>query len=235
MKMLKAILIDVGGPLVDEDDFYRQADRLILEELAQAQAGRRVAAEEYARVLRDYTARCSPNPRALALWHFLRPDIEGFKRGREALRKAVEEWEAKRVRPGAAEALAALAGRYKLALAGNQRAKVKELLQREGILRYFSFGLVSEEMGVTKPDPLFFRMILDSLAVEPEEAAMVGDRLDLDIFPARLLGLKAVRVLVGPYSEQEPITLFHEPDLAIGSLAELPKALARLEGPSAMP
>lgn len=222
MKRLKAILIDVGGPLVDEDDFYRQADRLILEELAQA--GRRVAAEEYARVLRDYTARCSPNPRALTLWHFLRPDIAGFKRGREALRKAVEEWEAKRVRPGAAEALAALAGRYKLALAGNQRAKVKELLQREGILRYFSFGLVSEEMGVTKPDPLFFRMILDSLAVEPEEAAMVGDRLDYDIFPARLMGLKAVRVLVGPYARQEPLTPAHEPDLVISSLAELPKA-----------
>ncbi len=233
--MLKAILIDVGGPLVDEDDFFRQADRLILEELAQA--GRTVTAEEYARVLRDYTVRCSPNPRGMALWHFLRPDLAGFKRGREALRRAIEEWEATRTRPGAGEALAELAGRYKLALAGNQRAKVKELLRREGILGYFSFGLVSEEMGVTKPDPLFFRMILDSLeaGLRPEEAVMVGDRLDLDIFPAKLLGLKTVRVLVGPYAQQEPPTPFHEPDLTIGSLAELPKALARLEGPSAMP
>ena len=94
----------------------------------------------------------------------------------------------------------------------------------------FAFQLVSEEMGVSKPNPLFFQIILDFLGVEPKEAVMVGDRLDLDIFPAKFLGLRTVRVLVGPYTAQEPPAPDYEPDLTITSLAELPEALAKLVG-----
>lgn len=224
--MLKAILIDVGGPLVDEDEFYRRADQLILESLARE--GRAVTEEGYNRVLRDYTARCYPVPRGAALWHFLQPDLEAFKRVREALHELVGEWTASAVRPGALEAVVEVAKHHKLALAGNQRARVKELLRKEGLLEHFQFQLVSEELGVSKPDLLFFQMILDSLEVRPQEAAMVGDRLDVDIYPAKLLGLKTIRVLVGPYAAQEPQIPLHEPDITISSIAELPKAIAQL-------
>jgi HAD superfamily hydrolase (TIGR01549 family) len=227
--MLEAILIDVGGPLVDEDGFFRRADQLILSELAAA--GRAIMPEEYERILISYTKRCFPNPREVTLWHLLRPDLAEFKRVRELLRQLVRDWAASAVRPGAAAAVAALArGKgYKLALAGNQQAKVKELLQKEGILEHFTFRLVSEEMGVTKPDPVFFQIILDSLGAEPKEAVMVGDRLDYDIFPAKLIGLRTVRVLVGPYAAQEPLTSAYEPELTIPSLGELPEAMGRLE------
>jgi len=221
--MLKAILIDVGGPLVDEDEFYQRTDELILELLARE--GKAVAEEEYHRILRDYTARCYPAPRGAALWHLLRPDLKLFQKGREMIVKEIERWRASKTRPGAVEAVAALAKRYTLALAGNQRARVKELLRREGLLEHFQFQLVSEELGVSKPDPLFFQMILDSLGVKPQEAAMVGDRLDIDIYPAKLLGLRTVRVLVGPYAAQEPPTPFHEPDITIRTIAELPEIL----------
>lgn len=226
--MLKAILIDVGGPLVDERGFYELADRLVLELLAET--GREVPQEEYQAAVRGFLARLFPNPRRAALWHFLKPDLEGFRRLLEELRRRAQGWKAERLQPGAKEAVAALAKRYRLALAGNQPATIKELLESSGVLQYFHFRLVSEEMGVTKPDPQFFQMILDSLEVRPEETVMVGDRLDYDIFPAKLLGLRAVRVLVGPYALQEPLTPAHEPDLTIGSLGELPRALAKLEG-----
>lgn len=224
----KAILLDVGGPLVDERSFYELADRLVLELLAQS--GRQIAQEEYQKVVRHFTARLYPSPRQAALWHFLKPDLEGFRLLLEELRSRAQEWKAEHLQPGAKEAVAALAEQYRLALAGNQPATIKELLESSGVLHYFEFQLVSEEMRVRKPDPQFFQMILDSLEVGPQEAAMVGDRLDYDIFPAKLLGLRAVRVLVGPYAHQEPITPFHEPELAIGSLRELPRALNRLEG-----
>jgi len=224
--MLKAILIDVGGPLVDEDEFYQRTDELILELLARE--GKAVTEEEYRRILRDYTARCYSAPRGAALWHLLRPDLKLFQKGREMIVKEIERWQASKTRPGAVEAVAALAKRYTLALAGNQRARVKELLRREGLLEHFQFQLVSEELGVSKPDPLFFQMILDSLGVKPQEAAMVGDRLDIDIYPAKLLGLKTIRVLVGPYAAQEPLTLLHKPEITIGTMDELPRAIAQL-------
>ena len=80
-------------------------------------------------------------------------------------------------------------------------------------------------MGIAKPSPLFFRMILDGIYVGREEAVMVGDRLDYDIFPAKLLRMKTVRVLLGPYRRQKPILPFYEPDLCIGDLSQLPEAL----------
>jgi len=116
--MLKAILIDVGGTLVDEDEFFRQADQLIMSEVARARKA--TTPEEYERILISYTKRCFPNPREVTLWHLLRPDLAEFKRVRELLQQLVQEWTASAVRPEAAAAVAALAkGKdYKLALAG---------------------------------------------------------------------------------------------------------------------
>ncbi|MFQ6090925.1 MAG: HAD family hydrolase, partial [Candidatus Bipolaricaulia bacterium] len=190
--MPKAILIDVGGPLVDESSFYEITDRLVLELLAQS--GRKVAEEEYEEVVRRFTSQLFPQPRMAALWHFIQPDLEEFRKLCEALSRRRGYRPKEQVE--ASEAVAALAGRYLLALAGNQPARIKELLQSSGILKYFQFQQVSEELGVSKPDPLFFQVILDSLGVEPPEAVMVGDRLDYDIYPAKLLGLKTIRVLV---------------------------------------
>ena len=83
-------------------------------------------------------------------------------------------------------------------------------------------------MGIAKPSLLFFRMILDGMGVRPEEAVIVGDRLDHDIFPAKLLGMKTVRVLLGSYRRQLPILPSCEPDCCISDLSQLPKALEDL-------
>jgi len=45
--------------------------------------------------------------------------------------------------------------------------------------------------GKTKPDPSIFSAALAALAVEPEQAAMVGDSPEDDIAGARALGLRA--------------------------------------------
>jgi HAD superfamily hydrolase (TIGR01549 family) len=148
---------------------------------------------------------------------------------REEMKLRQREWKAERLQTGALDAAKALASRYRRALAGNQGAAIKELLRISGILEYFQFQQVSEELGVSKPDPQFFQMILDSLEVEPQEAAMVGDRLDYDIHPAKLMGMRTVRVLVDPYTLQKPLTPFHGPDYTIGSMSELPHAVERLD------
>jgi len=49
----------------------------------------------------------------------------------------------------------------------------------------------------------------------------VGDRLDCDVLPAKLIGMKTVRVLLGPYAEQVPISPLHTPDRTIRDLTEL--------------
>jgi len=229
---IRAVLIDVGGPILDEDHEYAAWDSFLVELLAQE--GIPTGEEELSRLVLAATRRCARNPRSFLLWELCRPDVARFRRLRDAFRefqrRHLAEHYVPRLRPGAKEALEELSERYTLALAGNQPAWIKGCLEDAGVLGLFRWQLVSEEMGVAKPDMLFFHMILDGLGVSPKEAVMVGDRLDHDILPARLLGMYTVRVLVGPYAEQIPISPLHCPDRTIGSLEELPAALEAMEG-----
>lgn len=224
---IRAVLIDVGGPILDEDHEYAAWDSFLLELLAQE--GIRVSPAELTQRISNATRRCEPNPRVAVLWELVRPDLSRFRRLQDALRefqrRHLAEGYRPRLRPGVREALEELAGRYLLALAGNQPVRIVEFLDEAGVLRFFRWRLVSEGMGTHKPDTLFFRMILDGLGVPPREAAMVGDRLDHDVLPAKLLGLYTIRVLAGPYAEQVPPSPLHCPDRTIRSLGELPCAL----------
>jgi HAD superfamily hydrolase (TIGR01549 family) len=53
---------------------------------------------------------------------------------------------------------------------------------------FISICLSSTEVGLEKPDPAIFQLALSQSGCEPPQAVMIGDRLDNDIRPARLLG-----------------------------------------------
>jgi len=69
-----------------------------------------------------------------------------------------------------------------------QRAK----LARLGIERLFPFVVVSEEIGMAKPDPAIFHHALRLAGVRPEEALYVGDHPVNDVAGARRAGLTSV-------------------------------------------
>lgn len=228
--MVRAVLLDLGGPILDEAAEYGSWEAFLVGAL---QAGGISAnADEFAQEVRAAIARCDPNAHLAAVWRFVRPDVERFRRLRDAFRDHRRAFIANprgvRVRPEAGEVIPALAARHALAIAANQPTTVLALIEEAGLLGHFRWRHVSEGMGVAKPAPLFFRMILDGLGVEPAEAVMVGDRLDFDILPAKALGMRTVRVLVGPYAEQVAVSALHVPDQTIRTLAELPSALASL-------
>ncbi len=224
------MLIDVGGPILSEDGEYAAWEGFIQGCLRER--GIEVSIEEVRDTVRGYLRALDPTPWLTALWHYLRPDVGAFREAAAEFGDFKRDWISKRefrVQEGAMEALGALreAG-YILALAGNQDRRTGEFLRREGLTEGFSWTLVSEEMGVTKPLPLFFRMILDAIGVGPEEAVMVGDRLDNDVLPAKVLGMRTIRVLAGPYREQVPLLSAYRPDLVIEGISELPGAVASL-------
>ena len=75
------------------------------------------------------------------------------------------------------------------------------------------------------PDTRFFLAALRAVGARADEAVMVGDRLDNDIYPANILGMKTIRLLTGPFAAQEARTPRDLPDVTIGTLAELPDAV----------
>lgn len=228
--MIRAVLLDLGGPVFNEDAEYQAWTELLLEELRRI--GLLTTLEEFTQVLEKEIARCEPNPWLSTVWHFVRPDLARFTAVLTAFRARNELFQKELpgvcVRLEAKEVIPRLAERYELALAANQPVKALEILDQTGLLRYFRFKEVSETMGVAKPRPLFFRIILDTLGVRPEEAVMVGDRLDHDIFPARLLGLRTARVLVGPYSRQKPLNHLYTPEREVCNLMEIEATLREL-------
>ena len=58
----------------------------------------------------------------------------------------------------------------------------------------FKDVFVSEELGVAKPDTLFYQKAIDKIGVEPSEIIYVGDSLKLDIQPAQEVGLNAILI-----------------------------------------
>lgn len=227
---IQAVLLDVGGVLVDETRLYQLMQNQLLELLQNE--GISTSLEEVSAISEQAWGRNLGNSvsRAAILWHFVKPDLERFQRLRKALipLRDLYDLEKPQLVPGATAVVTSLSLQYKLALAANQPAKIKEFSEFQGILRYFQYALVSEELGLAKPDPLFFQIILDKLGVRPEEAIMVGDRLDNDIAPAKMLGMKTIRVLVWPFVSQQLRSPEEQPDLTIHKIAELPRALDEL-------
>jgi putative hydrolase of the HAD superfamily len=88
------------------------------------------------------------------------------------------------------EALAALAGRYRLGVVSNANGTVRAKLVRVGLARFFETIVDSHEEGVEKPDPRLYHVALGHMTVEPAETAYVGDLFHVDVVGAEAAGLE---------------------------------------------
>ena len=119
----------------------------------------------------------------------------------------------------AADALERLAARVPLVMVANQGLHARGLLEAAGLDRYFKRLLLSDELGIAKPDPRIFELALETIGAPPEHVAMVGDRLDLDVEPSRRLGMLAIRVRRGPFWWQLPRHEDERPHVTVNSLS----------------
>ncbi len=101
--------------------------------------------------------------------------------------------------PDAIPAIAALHGRgLRVAVIGNQPAERTAQLRALGIDP--EVMAMSEAMGVSKPDPAFFRSALELMGhPDPGAVAYVGDRPDNDVRPSAAAGMRAVWLRRGPW------------------------------------
>jgi FMN phosphatase YigB (HAD superfamily) len=116
---------------------------------------------------------------------------------------------------------------YRVAIAANQPRAMMTALRRHGI-EADVMGC-SEEWGVEKPAPEFFRRLIAAAGLPPERIAYVGDRIDNDVLPAKRAGLVGVFLRRGPWGvlHASPADIASA-DLRIDGLDELPQALSRL-------
>jgi len=84
---------------------------------------------------------------------------------------------------GAAEVVAALAGRYQMLIVTNGLKEVQTRRLAQSVLRpYFPAMIISEEVGASKPDPAFFDAVFAQLGNPPKnQVLLIGDGLSSDI------------------------------------------------------
>src|SRR5262245_34267951 len=119
----------------------------------------------------------------------------------------------------ATRTLEALRRRFKLALVTNGPSRTQRLkIEQFRLIDYLDVLIVSEEVGVAKPDPAIFAIALERLAVAPHEALFVGDSPEFDLRGAAAAGMPFV--WMNPRGENLPSDA-DRPIAVIQRLAEL--------------
>jgi len=95
---------------------------------------------------------------------------------------------------GVSETLTELSKNYKLGIISNGLGvKQWEKLIRLGLSKFFDLAMISEEIGIEKPDKMIFEEGLEKAGCKAGEAVMVGDKKD-DLKPAKEIGMHTVSV-----------------------------------------
>ena len=201
MKTIRWIFFDIGSTLVDEEEAYKHRIRDMIE-------GTSVTLDQF--------------------WD---KRIQYAKEGYNGDQKAIEyfglnktPWHSEDEVPfdDCEETLRTLCDRgYQLGIIANQKPGAKARLDAWGLGRYFSVIASSAELGVSKPDPAIFRLALEQADCRPENAVMVGDRLDNDIRPAKELGMKTIRIRKGLAIYMKPSCEAEVPDFTVDNLSQI--------------
>lgn len=114
-----------------------------------------------------------------------------------------------------------LSTKYKIGIITNQPLGTKERLKKYGIAQYIDLIIASAEEGISKPDRRIFEIALKRSGCQPNEAVMIGDRIDNDIIPAKLLGMQTIWVKQGFGKYWNIEGKDQEPDLYVNGIKEI--------------
>jgi putative hydrolase of the HAD superfamily len=96
--------------------------------------------------------------------------------------------------PEVIDVLEQLRPRFQLAVVSNFDGRLRVILERFGISKYFGYVFVSSEIGADKPDPEIFRRALKFLGLQPGSVLHVGDDPERDWQAATAAGLSIFKL-----------------------------------------
>ena len=106
------------------------------------------------------------------------------------------------VLPGAEEVVRNLAKKYPLTIISNGFKEVQYYkFAHSGLADCFAHTIISEEVGINKPQPEIFHIALEMNGVTAEEAVMIGDSYTSDIQGAKNAGIDQIWLHEGETAE----------------------------------
>lgn len=111
-----------------------------------------------------------------------------------------------------------LSTKFKLALVSNTMSDQPRLLLQESKMdQYFDLMICSRDLGVRKPNPEIFKIVLEKIGAKPSETVHVGDNVEADMYGARDAGITGIWIKT---PDQPPWSGY-----AISSICELSQLL----------
>ncbi|WP_342647023.1 YjjG family noncanonical pyrimidine nucleotidase [Mucilaginibacter sp. CSA2-8R] len=112
--------------------------------------------------------------------------------------------------PHAHETLSYLQQKYSLHLITNGfKEATRRKVSGTGLEKYFTNIIISELVGVNKPDKAIFKHALELAGAKKEESIMIGDSLEADVYGALNFGMDAIyfNPLKVPKPEDVPVQI----------------------------
>ncbi|MGB7528957.1 YjjG family noncanonical pyrimidine nucleotidase [Sphingobacterium cellulitidis] len=110
--------------------------------------------------------------------------------------------------PNAHETLTYLKDKYTLHLISNGfKEACEKKLEHSNLAPYFETIVISEIVGINKPDIRIFQHALNNGKANKTEAVMIGDNLDADVRGAQNAGLEAI--FFNPFELEKPDDVNH--------------------------
>jgi HAD superfamily hydrolase (TIGR01509 family) len=225
--VIRAILFDVGGPLEDTADLDDRADALVVDlfrrETVHIQPADYLAAESATLEAR------TPDFWRGVIWHLAgrSPALAHsvwtrFAQTRGADSKGV-------ARSGMIELIASLhAGGIGLVALDDAPRDLGARIDALGYGALFDAAISGAALDTAKPDPRILRAAAEACGVAPGECLMIGDRVDVDIVPARRLGMSTIWLRVGRWRDVDVRDWTEMPDVEAHDADTLAVAIDRL-------
>jgi FMN phosphatase YigB (HAD superfamily) len=124
-------------------------------------------------------------------------------------------------------------GALRFGILANQPPWIRQRMEEWDLLSFFEpqAVIISDEIGVSKPQPEIFQFALYRADILPQEAVMIGNDYQNDMLPAKALGWQTIWLRrPNPYQRSQPA----EPDdlsaadVQIHQLSEIPAVLETL-------
>jgi len=242
--MLSAVLFDLGGTLVYQDEPQRVREaRLRSLRLFLRDRGHKIGLPRmicvFDEVFKPVYSHCEQTNTEVPLEepfrqflaklgiqpvddpHFIQDALADF------LRPEIESW---KLCPDTIMLLSTLKDmNLKLGLVSNasDHTVITVIIDRLNIARFFDTVVTSAQLRLRKPKPEIFKKALESLGVNPSEVVMVGDTVKGDVGGAKNMNMKAILVRRAKSEIEEG----PDPDAVVENLADILPVIKNWLGP----
>jgi len=206
--MIKAVIFDMDGVLVDSEPINYEVNRRTFEKV-----GITISKKEF---IDEWVIKGTGTREAIKR-HNIRTTYKDLQKIKKKIYLDVLKKEV-RLKSHVIEILTKLKGKYKLALASQgHKYNVLMVMKKFNFNKFFPVVLAKQDVNKTKPDPEIFLKTAEMLNVKPKECVVIEDS-EKGIIAAKRAGMKCIAI---PDDWTKKYNDFSKADLVVKSLNKI--------------